>query len=194
MKKNQQGNRLQQPVPDAQIGMHKQAQDEETQLMPVVSQAPQPQPLVQPQAQAQGQTVDKAVIQLRAEELVPTKEWIETGAVLVRKGVEVYPQTIPVDLLHEEVSVERVPINRVLAEGEVAAPWQDGDVMVIPVVHEELVVMKRLVVREELRVSKVRVPARQNITDNVRRETISFETTGNVRMLPGQNDNPQGRP
>jgi len=180
MKKNEQESRLQ-PVAQSQRGTRSQAEaqrlaaEEETQIMPIVPQS-----------------VDKTVVQLRAEELVPTKEWVESGALLVRKGVEVYPQTIPVEVLHEEVSVERVPMNRVLAEGEVAAPWQDGDVMVIPVVQEELVVVKRLVVREEIRVSKVRVPTTQNISENVRRETISLETTGNVRVLPGQSNSPDG--
>lgn len=149
---------------------------ETTQVMPVLQQP-----------------IERAVVQLRAEELVPTKEWVETGAVLVRKGLEVYPQTIPVEVLHEEVSIEHVPVNRVLAEGEMAAPWQDGEVLVIPVVHEEIVVVKRRVVREELRVSKVRVASVQQIKDSVRRETLTLDTEGKVRVLPGQNNpNPAG--
>ncbi len=138
------------------------------------------------------QPVDKAVMQLRAEELVPTKEWIESGAVLIKKGIEVHPQTIPVEILHEEVKIEHVPINRVLPEGEVAAPWQDGDVLVIPVVHEELVITKQRIVREELRISKVRIPTTQTISDTVRRETISLDTTGNVRVMPDENSEPGG--
>ncbi len=154
-------------------------QTESTQVMPVM-----PQP------------IERAVVQLRAEELVPTKEWVETGAMLVRKGVEVYPQTVPVEVLHEEVSIERVPVNRVLAEGEVAASWQDGDTLVIPVVHEEIVITKRMVVGEEIRVSRVRVSGVQEIRDTVRRETISLDTEGKVRVLPGEsnagNANPTG--
>jgi uncharacterized protein (TIGR02271 family) len=138
------------------------------------------------------QSADKVVVQLRAEELVPTTTWVESGAVLVKKGVEVYPQTIPVEVLHEEVNIERVPVNRVLAEGEIAMPWQDGDVLVIPIVHEEAVVVKRLVVREELRVSKVRVPGMQEVKDSVRRENITIETTGNAKVQPGWNETGQG--
>ena len=143
-----------------------------------------------PQVQLTDQPVDKAVMQLRAEELVPTKQWVETGAVLVRKGVETHPQTIPVEVMHEEVRVDRVPINRVLAEGEVAAPWQDGEVLVVPVVREELVVTKRYVVTEELRIAKVRVPGVQEVSDTVRREVISLDTTGNVRVMPGGGGDP----
>jgi|GEM_PF-6954880 len=130
---------------------------------------------------------DAAVVQLRAEELVPIKEWVETGAVLIRKGVEVYPQTIPVEVLHEEVHVETVPANRVLAEGEVATPRQEGDVLIIPVVHEELVAVKRYVVREELRVTKVRVAGVQEVSGTVRRENVSLETTGNAKVLTDDN-------
>jgi len=123
-----------------------------------------------------------AVVQLREEELVPVKEWVETGAVLIRKGIETYPQAMPVEVLHEEVQVEHVPVNRVLAEGENATPWQDGDTFVIPVVEEELVVTKRLVVREELRVTKVRVKGVQEVSGTVRREIVSVETEGRARV------------
>jgi uncharacterized protein (TIGR02271 family) len=103
--------------------------------------------------------------------------------VLIKKGIETYPQTIPVEVLHEEVRVERVPANRVLAEGEVATPHQEGDVLVIPIVQEELVVVKRLVVREELRVTKVRVAGVQKVSGTVRRENVSLETTGSAKVL-----------
>lgn len=135
-------------------------------------------------------TPGAVVVQLREEELVPVKEWVETGAVLIRKGIETHPQAMPVEVLHEEVQIEHVPVNRVLAEGEVATPWQDGDTLVVPVVHEELVVMKRLVVREELRVTKVRVRDVQEVSGTVRRENVSLETEGRARVWDAGNPGP----
>jgi stress response protein YsnF len=58
------------------------------------------------------------------------------------------------DIYRHAVSVEHVPINREI--DEIPAPWEDGDVLVIPVVEEILVVEKRLILKEELRVRRRR--------------------------------------
>jgi uncharacterized protein (TIGR02271 family) len=141
------------------------------------------------------------VVQLREEYLVPVKNWVEAGALLVHKGVETETQTVPVEVLHEEVDIQRIPVNQVLADGAVAAPWQEGDTLVIPVVQEEIVVTKRFVVREEMRITKKRVAQQQEVTDTIRRETIHLETTGAVQAYspganePGPDNNqPQVRP
>jgi uncharacterized protein (TIGR02271 family) len=122
------------------------------------------------------------VVQLRQEELVPIKEWIETGSVLIRRAIETHTQTVPVEVLHEEVDIERIPVERVLAEGETAAPRQEGNALIIPVVQEEVVVIKRRVIREELRITKRLVGEQQEITDTVRHEKLALDTTGNAQV------------
>ena len=50
------------------------------------------------------------------------------------------------------VEIERVDVGRTLAEGEAPpTPHEEGDTLVIPVIEETAVVVKRLVVREEVR-------------------------------------------
>lgn len=126
---------------------------------------------------------DRIVVPLVEESLQVNKEWVEAGAAQIRKSVTATRETVPVDLAHEEVDVQRVTVNRVLAEGESAVARQEGETLVIPVVEEELVVMKRLVVREEVRVTKRRVVAREEVSDTVRREQIHIEGMGNVQSL-----------
>jgi uncharacterized protein (TIGR02271 family) len=132
---------------------------------------------------------ERVVVQLRQEQLLPVKEWVEAGAILVQKGVETHPQTIPVEVLREEVDIQRVPVNQPLAEGTVANPWHDGDTLVIPIVHEELVVTKRLVVREEMRITKRRVAGVQEVSDTLRHETINLATTGKAQVQPPDTNN-----
>lgn len=119
-------------------------------------------------------------IPLIRESLQVDKQWVEAGAVVIRKAVENRTETVPVALNYEEVLVERVPVQRVLADGEEVAPRQEGDTLVIPVVQEELVVLKRRVVREEIHVSKQRLVRQEQISDVVRSEQITVETTGRL--------------
>jgi len=133
---------------------------------------------------------ERMLVQLREEQLYAVKEWVEAGAILVRKGVETSTQSIPVEVLHEEVAVERVAVNRVLAQGETAVPREEGNVLIVPVVHEELVVMKRLVVKEELHITKRRVSEQREVSDTVRRETLTLDSEG-MAQVPTRDDMPR---
>jgi len=127
----------------------------------------------------------EVVVPLVEESLQVDKQWQQAGAARIKKQVETTTQTVPVELAHEEVHVERVRVDRLLAEGESAAPRQEGETLVIPVVEEELVVSKRLRVREELRVTKRQVVDRREVSDTVRRERVDVDSVGNIQSLDG---------
>jgi uncharacterized protein (TIGR02271 family) len=120
------------------------------------------------------------VVPLIEERLDVRKQRRKAGELVVRKDIETRTETVPVDLGYEELSVERVPVNRVLAEGERAEQRQEGDVIIIPVVEEELVVLKRQVVREELRITRHRRVRHENVTDTIRREQLTLEPSGDL--------------
>lgn len=62
-------------------------------------------------------------------------------------------QLIDEELTHVRVEIERVPIDRTV---EVAPPIrQEGDITIIPVVEEIVVVERQLVLKEEVRVRRV---------------------------------------
>jgi hypothetical protein len=67
----------------------------------------------------------------------------------------------PVDepLFVEDVSVERVPINRII-DGPMDTR-REGDVTIIPVIEEVFTVQKRLMLREEVRVTRKRTMVRE---------------------------------
>lgn len=137
-------------------------------------------------------TDGQVVVQLREEYLTANKQWTEAGALLIKKELEERTETLPVELQYEQVQVDRVPVNRVLGEGETALPRQEGDTLIIPVVEEEAVVIKRLVVREELRVTKVRASRQQQMSGTVKRERLNIETTGRVEPSGGSSGPTQG--
>jgi uncharacterized protein (TIGR02271 family) len=92
------------------------------------------------------------VIPVIAEQVTFDKKVVESGKVRISKRISQQEELIDVPLLREQVSVERVPVNRVVD----AAPQAryEGDTMIIPVVEEQVFYQKRLVLVEELHVRK----------------------------------------
>lgn len=90
---------------------------------------------------------------LRLEERLEVgKRVVETGRVQVTTRVVTSEQLVEMQLRRESVEVERVSVNRVV---EQAAPIRhEGDVMIVPVYEEVLVVTKQLVLKEELRIRR----------------------------------------
>lgn len=123
---------------------------------------------------------EQLVVPLAQEDLSVAKKWVQNGEVVLRKTVRTRTETLPVDLEYEEVQIDRVPINRALAYGEQITPRQEGDTLIIPVVEEELVVSKRLVLREEIHVRKQRLSRHQEVSDKVRSQHLDIETTGDL--------------
>ena len=120
-------------------------------------------------------------IPLRQEELVAHKEMRHMGDVEVRTEVEEVPGRLEVQALREEVEVEHLPVGRVVAQRD--APHQDGDVLVVPVYEEQLVVSKRLILREELRIKRLPATELQVFEDTLRRERLVVEDAGHTGAL-----------
>ncbi len=115
----------------------------------------------------------EAVVPIVAEEAEFTKRTVETGTVRIRKTVREREQVVDQPLYREEVQVERVPVGRPM-EGPVEAR-QEGDTMIIPVVEEVLVVEKKLMLREELRITRRRVEIRDPQAVKLRSEEVEVE-------------------
>jgi uncharacterized protein (TIGR02271 family) len=95
---------------------------------------------------------NKKKIPVLQEELEVGKRKVETGVTRVKKTVHEREEVIDEPLVKEEVQVERVPINRYV-EGPVPVREEDG-VTIVPLLEEVLVVEKRLLLKEELRITK----------------------------------------
>lgn len=147
---------------------------------PATPPMPGPAPAAQPLAgQAPGQLAGQSLtMPLIEESLVPVKSWQEAGALELRKTTRTVQQELDVPVRYEEATVERVPLQRVLDEADHPAPRQEGDTLVVPIVHEEIVVVRRRVLVEELRITK-RVQTRtEHISEPVQREEISISHEG----------------
>lgn len=127
----------------------------------------------EPAAATEKPEVTIPVIEERAQ---VGKQVVETGKVRITKRVSEHEEVIDEPLLREQAAIERVPVNRYVEQAP--QPRQEGDTLIIPVVREDIVVQKRLVLVEELHVTKEVVEARDPQTVTLRREEV--EITRNV--------------
>jgi uncharacterized protein (TIGR02271 family) len=101
---------------------------------------------------------------------------IETGKVQVHKKIvsEEISQQVPVT--HEEIEVTHKAINQYVD----AAPAIrfEGDTTIISVVKEVLVIEKKLMLVEEIRLSKKQITTTTNVTEVVRKEEIEINRIG----------------
>jgi uncharacterized protein (TIGR02271 family) len=102
---------------------------------------------------------DELRVQRTEEELAAGTREREAGQLKVRKRVR-----------HEEVSVERVPTSGEASEAEIGE-----EEVVVPVTEEEVVVGKRAVAKEEVRIRKDVVSDTETVEEDVRREEIDVE-------------------
>jgi uncharacterized protein (TIGR02271 family) len=113
---------------------------------------------------------DEVRVQRSEEELrVGTRER-KAGSIRVRKRVRTDREHIEVPTRHEEVTVERVPV-----EGEATEAQIGEDEVVVPVTEEEVVVEKRAVAKEEIRLRKDVVEDTEVVEEDVRREEVEVE-------------------
>jgi uncharacterized protein (TIGR02271 family) len=113
---------------------------------------------------------DELRVQRTEEELVAGTREREAGQLKVRKRVRTDRETIEVPTRHEEVSVERVPVEGEATEAEIG-----DDEVSVPVTEEEIVVEKRPVVKEEVRIRKDVVEDTETVEEDVRREEVEVE-------------------
>jgi uncharacterized protein (TIGR02271 family) len=118
---------------------------------------------------------DELRVQRTEEELRAGTRERQAGEVGVRKTVRTDRERIEVPTRHEEVTVDRVPVEGEATEAEIGE-----DEVSVPLTEEEVVVEKRPVAKEEVRIRKEVVEDTEVVEEDVRREEVEVddETTG----------------
>lgn len=113
------------------------------------------------------------VIPITVEQAEVSKQQVTRGRVRVHKTVHERKETIDEPGFEEKVEVERVAVNR-----PINAPppvRYEGDMTIIPVLEEVIVVQKRLMLKEEIRITKQRKEVRNPQTVVLRSEDVQVE-------------------
>ena len=121
---------------------------------------------------------DQIVLPVIAETLHVEKRRVESGGVRVQKIVREHQEVVEEPILRESVEVERVAMNQFVPEGTSVEIRQEGDVLVIPVLEEVIVLQKRLMLKEEIRITKRSQQIIEPQAVTLRREEIVIEQLG----------------
>ena len=135
-----------------------------------------------------GQEASETVVPLYVEEASITKKRVETGRVKVTASTHSREQVIEEALNRERVEVDRKPIGK---QVDTAPQTREEDgVTIIPVVEEEIVVERRLILKEELHIRKIRETDKFEDTVQLRRQevTVTREAGRNEAEEPGKDD------
>ena len=94
------------------------------------------------------------VLPLYAEEISVSKRVVPKASVQVSRITHEHEEIVSELLAQEHVEIERVAIGKpVEAKPEIR---QEGDTIIIPVVEEVAIVERRLMLKEELRIRRIR--------------------------------------
>jgi uncharacterized protein (TIGR02271 family) len=112
---------------------------------------------------------NKIMIPVIEEHIHIGTKTVETGKVNISKKVltETYTAEIPVS--KEEVIVEKKTINQYI-DGEAPGMRLDGDTTIIPIVRE--VIVKRLLLVEEIHITKRRTEQMIPVSEVLRKEVV----------------------
>ncbi len=142
-------------------------------------------------AEGSGEKAAVMVIPVVQEDLTVTKQEKTRAVVRVHKNVKEREERVDETGFIEHVSVERIPKNE-----EVASPPEahyEGDTLVIPVLEEVLVVEKRLILKEEVRVTRLREETRTPQNVKLRSEEVKVERIETGSEKSTQEDLNSGR-
>ncbi len=117
---------------------------------------------------------DVQVLPLYAEQVAVSKR-VRKTRVQVARTTRTREAVVEEDLAHEQVVVERVAIGRVV--DAVPDVRQEGDLTILPVMEEIVVVERRLILKEEVHIRRVRTTEHHVETVTLREQEAAVTRT-----------------
>jgi len=128
------------------------------------------------------------VIPVVQEELTVDKRTVPSGrGVRVTKTVSERAVVLDEPLLHDEVQIERTPIGREVSGANLPGIRREGDTLIVPVLEEVPVLAKRIMLVEEIRITRCR-----REVSNPQRLVLKTEHVS-VEPLAAGGDDPAGQ-
>lgn len=122
---------------------------------------------------ARAGSADEQVIPIVEEDVAVEKRVVERGRVRIQKSVTERDVLVDPPLIHEHVEVERIPVNKIVETAP--AIRQEGDTMIVPVLEEVVVAEIRLMLKEEVHITRKRSEVREPQQVRLRREHVSID-------------------
>jgi uncharacterized protein (TIGR02271 family) len=122
-------------------------------------------------------------VPMHAEEISVSRRQVAGDTVQVSTVTREEERLVDEQLTHERIEVERVPIGRPV---DAAPPVrEEGDTTIMSVVEEIVVVERRLILKEEVHIRRVRVSERHRETVMVRKQDATVTRTEGLPAVEG---------
>ena len=118
---------------------------------------------------------ESGVLRLPAEDATVSRQVIETGRVRLAKVTRTRDHLVDELLAHTNVEVRRIPIGRLI--DAMPPVKEDGDLTIVPIVEETLVVERKLMLKEEVHIRRVQTTERYQQKVKLRYQTAEVNRT-----------------
>jgi uncharacterized protein (TIGR02271 family) len=102
------------------------------------------------------------------------------------------PGQVEAEVFREEVRLRHIPVNQVVSER--VPTWEEDGALIVPVYEEQLVLVKQLVLKEHLRIERVRITERRQFQDTVQRERVVVDDADQPGVVREEWPSPTERP
>jgi uncharacterized protein (TIGR02271 family) len=134
-----------------------------------------------------GKQAKEGTLQLKKEELDINKNKVQTGEVILSKEIVEEKQSVDVPVAHDEVVIERRPVNNQSTNSQITSGTNSSDsidssnceTIRIPVTEEKVDVGKHTVVTEEVSAYKRNIEETHKVEETLRREEAKVDKNGN---------------
>lgn len=123
----------------------------------------------------------KITIPVLEEQLRIEKELQPVERVLLTKTVEIEEVRKSIDLAEETIQVNTVPVNQYITEAPPVVRYE-GETAIYSVVKEVLVIEKRLVLVEEIHITKSLQHKKAEVHENLREEKVKIQKKAGDRL------------
>ncbi len=84
----------------------------------------------------------------------------------VERTTQATEEWVNLELAEEEVSIQRIAKNERIKPGEIPTTRHEGDVLIVPVIEEQVEIIRHHILKEEIHIRKLKktTPFQENIT------------------------------
>lgn len=117
----------------------------------------------------------ETVIPLHVEDVLVAKQRIATGRLTISTVTRQSEVLVDEPLKQERIEVDRTVVNRPI--DQMPPVREEGDTLIVPVVEEVLVVERRLILKEEVRLRRIQQTGRHHENLMVRKQEVTITRT-----------------
>ena len=114
---------------------------------------------------------ETTLIPLIEERLIVEKRTVETGKVRLHKTIQEYSEALDEPLDIHTYDIERILLNQPI--DTLPSTRQEGDTTIYPLVEEQLILTKQLILKEEVRVTRRQSQRHDTQVVTLRREHLT---------------------